>query len=96
METTAPTIRVDEHGRPEPPLAAWHAAWSGWCQRRSLPTVEVEACILDHQANLVRVRAPARLLDRLRAARSDALKGEAWLLAGTGRARMAARIELHS
>lgn len=81
---------------PDPPLAAWHSAWSAWGLRRGLPTVEMEACVLEHQVNQIRVRAPARLLERLRAARSDALKGEAWLLAGTGRARMAARIELHS
>jgi hypothetical protein len=30
----------------------------------------------------------------LQAARSDVLKGEAWLLAGTGRVRTAARVEL--
>jgi hypothetical protein len=82
--------------RAEPPLAAWREAWSGWCQRRGLPTVEVEACVLQPHTNLVRVRTPARLQERLRAARSDALKGEAWLLAGSGRTRKAARIELHS
>jgi hypothetical protein len=42
----------------------------------------------------LRVLAPGRLIDRLRAARSDALKNEAWLLAGTGRLRAAAVIEL--
>jgi hypothetical protein len=34
-------------------------------------------------------------VERLRAARSDAVKGEAWLLAGTGSVRTAALVELH-
>ena len=42
----------------------------------------------------LRVAPPARLLERLRAARSDALKGEAWLLAGEGPVRRAAVVEL--
>jgi len=40
------------------------------------------------------VRAPHRLIERLRAARSDAIKQEAWLLAGAGRTRTAAQLEL--
>jgi hypothetical protein len=35
------------------------------------------------------------LIERLRAARSDAVKHEAWLLAGDGRTRLAAQLELH-
>jgi len=38
--------------------------------------------------------APQRLVDRLRAARSDAVKQEAWVLAGAGRVREAAQVEL--
>jgi hypothetical protein len=47
---------------------------------------------IDHR---LLVYAPPRLIDRLRAARSDAVKQEAWLLAGEGRTRTAAQIELH-
>ena len=36
------------------------------------------------------------IVERLRAARSDALKGDAWLLAGKSRLRMAARVVLQS
>ena len=80
----------------EPAPEVWREAWGGWCQRRGLPTVEAEACALERHEYRVRVRAPGRLLDRLRAARSEALKGEAWLLAVTGRVRAAAQIELQT
>jgi hypothetical protein len=72
----------------------WRHAWQVWCQQRSLPGSEVEACRLEWVEHRLRVRAPARLIERLRSTRSDALKGEAWLLAGTGRVRPAAMIEL--
>jgi hypothetical protein len=73
---------------------AWRQAWQLWCQQRSLPGGEVEACRLDVVDHRLRVQAPPRLVERLRAARSDALKGEAWLLAGAGRVRPAVMIDL--
>ena len=42
----------------------------------------------------LRVQAPPRFLERLHALRSDVLKGEAWLLVGTGHLRPVARIEI--
>lgn len=80
----------------EPTPEQWREAWRGWCQRRGLPTVEADACALARHEQRVRVRVPARLLDRLRAARSEALKGEAWLLAGAGRVRLAGQIDVHT
>lgn len=80
----------------EPTPEQWHEAWHAWCQRRGLPTVEADASLLERHEHRVCVRGPARLLDRLRAARSEALKGEAWLLAGTGRVRRAAQLEVRS
>jgi hypothetical protein len=77
---------VDPHG--------WKQAWQQWSQQRNLPAGEVDACHLELAGHRLLVRAPARLVERLRAARSDALKGEAWLLAGTGRVRATAEIEL--
>lgn len=79
----------------EPPLEAWKQAWKAWCQPRSLPPRDVEACQLERDKHCLRIVAPRSLVDRLRAARSDAFKGEAWLLAGTGSLRTAALIELH-
>ena len=75
-------------------LNGWKHSWQQWSQQRNLPAGEVDACHLELAGHRLLVRAPARLVERLRAARSDALKGEAWLLAGTGRVRATAEIEL--
>jgi hypothetical protein len=72
----------------------WEQAWRTWCQPRGLPADDVESCACEAHGTVVRVRAPSRLIERLRAARSDALKGEAWLLAGEGAIRRAAGVEL--
>jgi hypothetical protein len=76
------------------PLAAWSQAWQGWCQPRGLPRGEAEGCRLTWQGLVLRVDAPPRLVDRLRASNSDAVKGEAWLLAGNGSTRAVAKVEL--
>jgi hypothetical protein len=73
---------------------AWRQAWLAWCQQRSLPAGEVEACKLEPAGHRLVVKAPGRLVERLRHAKSEALRGEAWLLAGTGRVRPAALIEV--
>ncbi len=78
----------------EIPLDQWRQTWLAWCQPRNLPAPEVETCLLQRQDHRLQVAASHRLLERLRAARSDALKGEAWLLAGTGRLRTAAMLEV--
>lgn len=72
----------------------WRQAWRTWCQPRNLPAPDVEACALQQRDYHLSVLVPHRLLDRLRSARSDALKGEAWLLAGTGRLRAAALLDV--
>jgi hypothetical protein len=78
----------------EPPPEAWRQAWQTWAHPRGLPPAEVEACRLERAEHRLVVHAPPRLIDRLRAARSDAVKQEAWLLAGAGRTRLAAQIDL--
>jgi hypothetical protein len=79
----------------EPSLEMWRQAWQTWSHPRNLPPAEVAACRLERGEHRLLVYAPPRLIDRLRAARSDAIKHEAWLLAGDGRTRLAAQIELH-
>lgn len=79
----------------EPPVELWRQAWQTWSQPRGLPLADVEACRLERLDHRLLVYAPQRLIDRLRTARSDAVKQEAWLLAGEGRTRVAAQIELH-
>jgi hypothetical protein len=80
--------------RQTPDVEAWRRMWRQWCEQRNFPRGEADACVLEPAGAVVRVRPPGRLLERLRAQRSDALKGEAWLLAGEGRVRAAARLEV--
>jgi hypothetical protein len=78
----------------EPGVEAWQQVWLAWCQPRSIPASEAAACRLERSGHKLVIHAPRRLIDRLRAARSDAVKQEAWLLAGTGPVRPAALIQL--
>jgi hypothetical protein len=76
-------------------MEEWRQAWRAWGQPRGLPLLELEASLLEPQGMTLRVAAPRPLVERLRSARSDALKGEAWLLAGDSeRTRAVARIDL--
>jgi hypothetical protein len=76
------------------PADSWRQAWRTWCQPRAIPAADLEACSLEKHDYHLRVAAPRRLVERLRAARSDALKGEAWVLAGTGPVRGLALLEV--
>jgi hypothetical protein len=78
----------------EPTQDQWQQAWRAWCQPRGLPAADVDACSLERKDHRLLLRAPGRMVERLQSTRSDILKGEAWLLAGTGRVRTAARVEL--
>lgn len=70
----------------------WRQVWRDWSQSHGLSDVDVEACQLERADHRLLVHAPPSLLDRLRAA----ITQEAWLLAGEGRTRIAAQIELQS
>jgi hypothetical protein len=77
------------------PLESWDQAWRAWCQPRGLTGAAVEtSSVQQPEGHRLLVTVPARLMERLRATRSDALKGEAWVLAGTGRLRPAALLEI--
>jgi hypothetical protein len=77
-----------------PPPEAWREAWRAWCQARNLPPAEVDACRVEWIEDRVRVFAPAELAKRLRHTHGEVVKGEAWLLAGSGAVRAAAAVEL--
>lgn len=77
-----------------PPAETWQQAWQAWCQPRGLAGLGVETCVVRPEGHLLRVAAPPRLMERLKATRSDALKGEAWVLAGAGRLRAAALLDV--
>jgi hypothetical protein len=78
----------------EPPLEAWQQAWRAWCEPRGIPADEAAACTLEQRGLRLHVTAPHRLVERLRQSRSDALKGETWLLAGEGKVRQAAQVAM--
>jgi hypothetical protein len=101
LSPETPALALDEHWPEaltglvtEPTAEEWRQAWQAWCAPRGLPPGEVAECNLEASGHTLLVRAPAKLVDRLRQARSDAVKGEAWLLAGSGRVRQAALVEL--
>jgi hypothetical protein len=101
LESRQPFLQLSGAGREalpelteEPGLAAWRQAWRQWCQPHHLPQAEIEACLLEREGLRLHIIAGKRLLDRLRVAQSEALRGEAWLLAGSGRFRSAAQLEL--
>jgi len=77
-----------------PPLEEWLRAWQAWGQPRGLTGPGLEPTEIKQDGHRLKMTAPPRLLDKLRSTRSDALKGEAWLLAGSGRLRAAALVEL--
>jgi hypothetical protein len=80
--------------REDPPPEAWRQAWRAWCQPRSLPPADVQACVLERADYRLRVTATRALADRLRSTRSDVVKGTAWVLAGDGPVRPGALLEL--
>jgi hypothetical protein len=69
-------------------------AWQAWCQPRDLPSADIERCSTQLLDARLLIQAPHRLIDRLRMSRSDALKGEAWVLMGDGPVRRAAVLEV--
>jgi hypothetical protein len=72
----------------------WLQAWRAWCQSRNLANADTETVGVHADGYTLRVQAAPRLLERLRSARNEALKGEVWLLAGNGRMRPAALLEV--
>jgi hypothetical protein len=96
-----PFLTLGPHGRDvlanfmrEPDLESWRRAWQMWSRARSLPTAEVDACVVQRRDCRLLVTAPPSLIERLRTTKNEVLKGETLLLAGEGGARSLARIEL--
>jgi hypothetical protein len=73
---------------------AWRQAWRGWARTSALAEAAVETCKVRFEGYRVRVYAPLSVLEPLRRARSEALRGNVWLLAGQGRTRVAACLEV--
>jgi hypothetical protein len=79
----------------EPILAeGWRQAWNAWARSAGLPAAQAAGCPLDCQGHRLVATVPSAVFSRLRAARSEALKGEAWLFAGDDRVRQAAQLQI--
>jgi hypothetical protein len=76
------------------PAEEWRHAWRAWCKARHLSPADADECELAPRGCVLRIAAPKGLMDRLGPARSELLRGEQWLLAGSGNLRSAARVEL--
>jgi hypothetical protein len=77
-----------------PSADSLQGAWRDWCRTRRLPPRETASCALSFESPRLRVTAPAALVQRLHADRSDIFRGDAWLLAGEGPMRPAVQLEL--
>jgi hypothetical protein len=77
-----------------PQPEAWRGVWRTWCQNHGVQPAEADACALRREGPLLRVVAPGDLRGRLHTANGEAGRDEVWLLAGEGRMRTAARVEL--
>jgi hypothetical protein len=72
----------------------WRQAWRAWCQPRGLSGVSGEAGSFKSEGHQLVVSASARLMDKLRSSKNEALRDEAWVLAGGGRIRRAALLKV--
>ncbi|MBL8796843.1 MAG: hypothetical protein JNM56_23280 [Planctomycetia bacterium] len=79
---------------PPPTEDDWRQAWREWCQPRGLAALTDDAHRLEPSGPTLQVAVTPRLLERLRAIRSDALRDEAWLLVGDGPLRPAAQLKI--
>jgi hypothetical protein len=79
---------------PRPTDEDWRQAWLSWCRQRNLPAHEAEHSRLRRMDHRLEVEAPPRLVERLRLAKSDIFRDDAWVLAGDGYLRQAARLHL--
>lgn len=73
---------------------AWRQAWHGWCQPRGLAAFIGDVRSLVLEGTVLRITVASRLMERLRSSRNEALRNEVWILAGSGRFRRAARVNI--
>jgi hypothetical protein len=78
----------DEDWMAAAPEFVWRQTFAEWCRQRQILPEDIDACELSWRGNRLLVQGPPAVQERLRAS-----KGEAWLLAGDGLVRAAARLE---
>lgn len=79
-----------------PSDADCQAAWLGWAKFRGVPPDDLTSCGVALHRDRLDVRAPARLIDWLRAHRADVLAGDTWVWVGTGQLRRPAVIDVRA
>ncbi len=100
LEPSAPAVEIGQGwgevlpDLSEPSEEVWREAWLARGERLGLLRADMSACRVDRSGLLLRVAAPAEVLPRLRGPRGGLADNDAWLLAGEGRTRTAARVEL--
>ena len=78
----------------DPPVEKWRHAWADWCQTRNVPEAVTAAAHLERRDQRLLVALARPLLERLRPLAGPVFKGDVWILAGEGRLRSAARLEV--
>jgi hypothetical protein len=71
---------------------AWGAAWLAWASAHGLPQAAGET--VEASGTRLKVKVSSAALERLRAAHGEVFKSGAWVLAGSGRIRAAANLEV--
>ncbi|HVS39307.1 MAG TPA: hypothetical protein VMS17_27365 [Gemmataceae bacterium] len=91
LQTTAPvlTLPAEDGLIEEPSPEAWREAWRSWCIGRGVSAEKADTCRLEPLEDRLRVLAPPGGMERIASERN-----EAWLLAGEGRVRIAAPMEI--
>jgi hypothetical protein len=94
FQLSAPWQQVFPTIAQDPALDQWRQAWHEWCRPRGLLLPETENCPLERRGYKLRAMLSNQLISRLRDIHSEALRGETWLLAGSGRTRAAATLQI--
>jgi hypothetical protein len=92
LETSAATEMLNLE---EPDLGAWRESWREWSSAvRDVDLADVEASECETADHFLRVKAPTRLIERLRIERAETFQSETWLLAGKSHCRATRLLEL--
>ncbi len=81
---------IQDHEAPE----LWKQAWLNWGRPRQLPRKELEECEVKRDGLQLRIATPDSLYATLKRNNSEALKGDAWLMVGEGRARQLCQVRI--
>ncbi len=87
-EELFPTLAV------EPDRNMLQKAWQAWAKSRGIGEADAAACSLALTGHRLEVHTGHNVLERLKKAKSDVFKGDAWLLIGEGHIRTAVQLQV--